>query len=229
MIEIIPAIMPAWKRDIAEKAMRFGGLVSMMQVDIMDGRFVPEATWPYRIAGAGEGGEREEGAVALPLVEGMHFEVDLMIEAPEQHIAHWSGSGAKRYIFHIESIRDSQALLRHAKLLRAEHGAEIGFALNIETDISELVPYMGEADFVQCMGIARIGYQGEPFDARAIQKISDLREQYSDIIISVDGGVSLRTAPELVKAGARRLVAGSALLNIKTEDIPSALAKFQEL
>lgn len=229
MIEIIPAVMPAWKRDIAEKTALFAGLVRMMQIDIMDGRFVPEATWPYRELTAEQDGAQEEHEIQLPVGSGMDFEVDLMIEAPERHIAHWSGSGAKRYIFHIESVRDSEALLRHAKLLRAEHGAEIGFALNLETDIGELVPYMGQADFIQCMGIARIGYQGEPFDARAVQKISDLRERYGDIIISVDGGVSLHTAPNLVKAGARRLVVGSALLKIPHKDIPVVLAKFQEL
>lgn len=61
------------------------------------------------------------------------------------------------------------------------------------------------------MGIATIGRQGEPFDERVIEKIKSIRAKYPDMVISIDGGVSFDTAPELIEAGATRLVAGSAI------------------
>jgi len=61
------------------------------------------------------------------------------------------------------------------------------------------------------MGIAEIGHQGEPFDERVIEKIVDFRERFPGVIISVDGGVDVDTAPELAEAGARRLVSGSGI------------------
>ena len=62
------------------------------------------------------------------------------------------------------------------------------------------------------MGIAKIGYQGQPFDGQVIQKIQDLRKQYPEVTISVDGGVNFETAPKLIEAGATRLVSGSTIL-----------------
>jgi ribulose-phosphate 3-epimerase len=77
------------------------------------------------------------------------------------------------------------------------------------------------------MAIARIGYQGEPFDERCISNIMALKEKFVDLIISVDGGVNLETAPRLVDAGAERLVAGSAIFN--TDDIIDTIEQFKSL
>ena len=76
------------------------------------------------------------------------------------------------------------------------------------------------------MGIERIGFQGEPFDHRVVQKIKALRAHFPHVTISVDGGVSLQTVPELVAAGANRLVVGSAIMN--QPDIDAALADFED-
>ena len=65
------------------------------------------------------------------------------------------------------------------------------------------------------MGIAKIGYQGQPFDSRVVAKIEDLRERYPDVTISVDGGVNFESAPKLIAAGVTRLVSGSTILNSK--------------
>ena len=77
------------------------------------------------------------------------------------------------------------------------------------------------------MGIEKIGFQGQSFDERVLHKVNDLRERFPELIISIDGGVSLETAPLLIKAGANRLVAGSAIL--KSEDIEKTIKEFQSL
>jgi ribulose-phosphate 3-epimerase len=77
------------------------------------------------------------------------------------------------------------------------------------------------------MGIARIGYQGEKFDERVLDRVKYLREANKDVIIGVDGGVSLKTAPQLLSLGATRLVSGSGIFN--AENISRAIDEFKAL
>ena len=77
------------------------------------------------------------------------------------------------------------------------------------------------------MGIEKIGFQGEPFDERVLDQIKALRKQFPEVTISVDGAVDFDTAPELIEAGANRLVAGSAIFN--GPDISGAINEFQNL
>ena len=77
------------------------------------------------------------------------------------------------------------------------------------------------------MGIARIGFQGEPFDERVIEKIKEIKKHYPEMIVSVDGGVSLENAQALIEAGATRLVSGSAIF--EDSDISSIIGEFRNL
>lgn len=63
------------------------------------------------------------------------------------------------------------------------------------------------------MGIEKIGFQAQPFDVRVLENVKKIKEIYPSILISIDGGVNLQSAPMLVEAGADRLVVGSALFN----------------
>jgi len=104
---------------------------------------------------------------------------------------------------------------------------EIGVAINSTTPLEQIFPIVNSVDFVQCMGIEHIGFQGQDFDERVLEQIKNLKEKFNDLIISVDGGVTLHTAPLLINAGATRLVAGSAIFNI--DDIIDTIEKFRNL
>ena len=82
------------------------------------------------------------------------------------------------------------------------------------------------ADFIQFMGIKKIGYQGQPFDEEVLKKIKDLRKKYPDITISVDGGVSFDNYKDLAKAGANKLISGSALY--ESENIKEAWEEMEK-
>jgi len=230
MIDIIPAIMPESYDDLREKAKSVHDLVPIAQIDIMDGKFVPSKSWPYISGGPTVDEEfkllmsQDEG---LPFWNEMDYEIDLMIQEPEKHLDEWLPLGASRLIFHIESIKDKDHFFRGelfkegARDIGGDKVIEIGLAISADTDIAEIAPYISQIDFVQVMGIAKIGYQGEPFDERALEHINRLRVMYPNLIISVDGGVSLLTAADIRDAGASRLVAGSAVFH--AEDIHSAI------
>ena len=192
MTEIISAIMPSSFKDLQERYSLIKGYVDTVQIDVMDGEFVPSKDWPYI------GGELEK--------IDFDFEVDLMVKDPESVVESWVQAGAKRIIIHIESTEKIEEVF-----LKIPSDIEVGIALNTTTPNEKIYPLIEKIDFIQFMGIAKIGYQGQEFDERVLEKIKDLREKYSRVIISVDGAVSLETAPKLIEAGANRLAVGSAI------------------
>lgn len=216
MVEIIPAIMPSSLDDFKAKASRVEGLVPVAQIDVMDGVFVPSKSWPYIKGGPQEFHTFVTEDDDLPFWETLSYEVDLMVKNPESIINDWVEAGARRIIVHIESTDMVKGIIHNLEQLASGkefnlRPIEFGIALGITTSIDVLTPFIHDIDFVQCMGIKTIGYQKQPFDERVLKTITQLREKYPHLIISVDGGVTLESAPLLINAGATRLVSGSAL------------------
>lgn len=221
MVEIIPAIMPKDYEDLDEALSLFVNVVPLVQLDIMDGKFVHPRTWPYPKDSHFDAITSEEEG--MPWWEEIDFEVDLMVENPEVVVPKWVSAGARRIIVHLESMKDFEAI-RGAVPLEI---VELGLAINTTTPASSLEPYLDRIDFVQCMGIARIGFQGEAFDERVLVQIEEIRKMNAEIPISVDGSVNFETARILADAGATRLVSGSAIL--ESDDFVSAVYKLKNL
>jgi len=233
MIEIIPAVIPKSYKDLKEKLDRVANFVKMVQIDVMDGKFVSSKNWPYN--GADE--EETQGVFnedsGLPHWENVDFELDMMVAHPEVEIERWIIAGAKRLIVHIESTTHVERIIRmleEKKYLSRnsdEVGIELGLALGVETSYEKILPYLEDIQFVQFMGIAKIGYQGQPFDERVVDHIRNFHNAHPEVIISVDGGVNLDTAKQLVDAGAKRLVSGSTIFD--SENVADTLKQFKEV
>ena len=233
MVEIIPAIMPTSFADLEEKLSFVAGLTPLVQIDVMDGRLTSKKTWPYIFTeldkNFGSILREEEG---FPFWNDVDFEVDLMVKEPEKIWRDWVTLGAKRIIFHIESIADPKSFLDIVRKNSVSKDSplytEIGFALNITTPHETLYPFIEQLDFVQFMGIAEIGFQGSTFSESVFAKIEDLRNRYPELIISVDGGVNLEVAKRLVVPGVNRIVVGSAIFGKNDrEKVERALTEFQ--
>jgi len=221
MTEIIPAILPADFAELEEKLSLISGLAPVVQIDLCDGRFVPSRTWPFR----GDGGEWRsiitEGS-GIPHWQDFDFEFDLMVFSAEAIISDLIRAGASRFFIHIESGADFKKV---RELVGGK--AELGAALGPDTPAERFPEFAEFVSAVQLMGIKKVGFQGQPFDERVIEKIAEIRGGYPHLPISVDGGVSLETAPALIRAGASRLVIGSALF--ESGDIKGTLKRFQNL
>ncbi|MHB1118336.1 MAG: ribulose-phosphate 3-epimerase [Minisyncoccota bacterium] len=220
MIEIIPALMPRSHQDLVETMGVFVGVVPLVQLDIMDGKFVPERTWPYPRDTYFDSVVAEEQG--MPYWEDIDFEADLMIENPEAWVPKWVAAGARRIIVHVESMRDFDTIRSAVPSL-----IELGLAVNTTTPVSAIEPYLDRIEFVQCMGIARIGFQGEPFDEGVLEQLRLIRALRPEMTISVDGAVNFETAKRLVEAGATRLVSGSAIL--ESGDVKEAVGQLKDL
>ncbi|MFA6295105.1 MAG: hypothetical protein WC666_01635 [Candidatus Paceibacterota bacterium] len=219
--EIIPAILPRDFNELEEKSELVKGFVKTVQVDICDGQFVPNASWPYKKQDNAFDKliKEEEG---LPGWKDLNYEFDLMVNNPSEVVDQWVSAGATRIIIHIEARGNIAEAIE-----KLQGCVEIGLALNIETPIESIEPYKEHINFIQCMGIDHIGFQGQEFDEKVIEKIKDIKKAYPDLPVSIDGGVSLETAPSLISAGADRLVIGSAIFN--ADNAFEAMQRFKGL
>lgn len=223
--------MPQSFGDLEEKMSEVNGLIPVIQIDVMDGVFVQNKSWPY-VGDDGEFGGITSGERDFPFESTLDFEVDLMVSEPASVIESWIMAGAKRFVLHKESTKDFQKLLRVMKTYTTSDDnflikTEIGMAVNISTPVEEIFPFVEQIDFVQFMGISRIGFQGEQFNDEVLGKIRTLRDAYPDMIISVDGGVNINTAQDLADAGVNRLVVGSAIF--KSGDASEAIKELQNI
>lgn len=212
-MQIIPAIMPKSYEELESAIALVVSQVPIIQIDIMDGVFVENTSWPFE-HGRGRGDDADFARIVseeqgMPFWEEIDYELDLMVGSADLQFDEWVRLGAKRIVFHIESLDDAGGFLERMQDIR--HLVEIGLAFNNDSGAASVIPYLSLVDFVQCMGIARVGFQGEPLDERVFDSIAAIREVVSDLPISVDGGVNMNTIERLRDAGATRFVAGSAV------------------
>lgn len=241
MAEIIPAVLPKNYEDLKNKIALVRGEAPVVQIDICDGQFVPNTTWPFVYAqdlqhdSGVQGGLDEHfvriqnDAEGMPFWEDIDFELDLMTLDAVRNFDVYLKLGPRRMVFHIEAVGDLQEFKEFLEGMDfyVKEATEIGVSVGLQTPAEEIFPLVPYVDFVQVMGIEKVGFQGQDFDERAIEYVKTLREKFSDLPISVDGGVSLETAPKLIAAGATRLCIGSAIF--KTGDIIKALEEFRNL
>ena len=223
MIKVVPAIIENTRKDIIGEVSLVKSFVDTVQIDIMDGIFTHTKSWPFTSDNA-----RDELEILkntnIKLIDGNTlFELDLMVDRPEYFLDLFLGTGASALIFHIDSTSDMDALIEKTK----KWGVRVAIAIRPYTSLDLLLPYLDRIDFVQCMGSDKIGYHGVKLDGSVYERITRLREVYPDGIIGVDIGVDEETAPRLVKAGANKLVAGSAIFD--SDDMEDSIRYFSNL
>lgn len=221
--------MPKSFEDLKEKVSRVRGAVQTVQVDMCDGEFVQNKTWPYfdRDSQSLENilNERE----GMPFWEEVDYELDIMVAGTHKNFDNFLRLGPKRLVFHLEAEGDRDLFLEFVESIDVyvRDTVQIGIAINTTTPVEEIFPFINHIDFVQCMGIEHIGKQGEPHDVKVISHIKTIHDKYPDVTISVDGAVNFDTAGALLNAGATRLVIGSAIL--ESTDIRETIWEFQNL
>jgi ribulose-phosphate 3-epimerase len=210
---IVPAIIPQSYDDLVQQVEKIKGLPEV-HVDVVDGVFVPSVSWPYN------GGW--DVVIALGLLSQFSLEVDLMVAQPLPAAHAWLKAGADQLVFHVETI-SVEAFAQFT----ADCPVSVGISCNNDTPLPILYEYLPHADYVQCMGIATIGSQGQPFDESVIERISQIHAQYPKIALGVDGSINESTIPKLLQLGLSRFIVGSAI--ITAEQPKEAYAKLTKL
>jgi len=214
-IVIAPSILSADFGRLAEevRAVEAAG-ADWIHVDVMDGRFVPNITIGPLIVRA------VRAATSLPL------DVHLMIVEPERYVDEFRKAGATSISVHLEA---SPHLHRTLQQVRA-CGARAGVVLNPHASEEMIRHVLSDLDMVLAMTV-NPGFGGQSFIATVLPKIRALRAMIDqaglDVTLEVDGGVTPETAGEVVDAGARALVAGTAVFGrVRAEE--SATISFKE-
>lgn len=195
-IEVVPSILSADLTRLGEQVEEaVKGGADRIQVDVMDGHFVPNLTF----------GPDTVKAVRR-VAPGLPIEAHLMIERPEEWVEPFVRAGADWVIPHVEAMGAAHRTLVAIR----EAGAHPGVALRPGTPpgaVSELVPLV---DMLLCMTVEP-GFGGQAFIAESPDKLRRLRGLAPHLLIEVDGGIDARTTPAVVAAGATLLVAGSSV------------------
>ncbi|MDR1973315.1 MAG: ribulose-phosphate 3-epimerase [Bacteroidales bacterium] len=185
-----------------------------IHIDVMDGVFVPNIT------------------IGVPVVKALNplaekpLDVHLMIVEPEKYIDQFADAGADHLLIHYEvSIHLNRTLAE----IRAK-GMKAGIVLNPHTNVPLLENVLEYADIVLLMSV-NPGFGGQKFIENSYRKIEELvamkQRLNPNLLIEVDGGVTLDNAPLLVSAGADVLVVGNSIFS--ADNVPARIVEFKRI
>ena len=199
MVEIAPSILSADFTRLGEEiqAAERGG-AGLIHVDIMDGHFVPNITIGPMVVKAAR------RATGLPL------DCHLMISDPDKYIGDFCRAGATMISVHVEADAHLHRTVTEIRQL----GCRAGVAINPATpliDVEEILPFV---DYILVMSV-NPGFGGQSFIDTSLDKISRLRDMIDrarvNVLIEVDGGIDQHNVADVVRSGARLIVAGTAV------------------
>lgn len=193
MAEILPGILEKDWAAIETKIEKVKPFAKAIHVDLLDGKFAPNTTLldPTPFA---------------KYTNELFFEVHMMVDDPLQYLKPFANAGFKRFIGHVERMRDIEEFIAQGQVL-----GEVGLAIDAQTPVSAITVPFDDLDFMLVMTV-KAGYSGQAFLPEGLEKVKAIRQaQGSQFPIEVDGGVSAETIKLAHEAGTTRFVATSFL------------------
>jgi pentose-5-phosphate-3-epimerase len=222
-MNIIPAILESSYAKIEEYVESILHDAKFVHVDICDGLLAGHKSWPYSES---QNNRIEENYHikkllneddGLPSWESINYEFDLMIQNPNLTMDVWTRIGAERLIIHPVSFKDNDSV---TEFIIYTEGFMIESIIAVTYD-----EYTIYKDFIkdlidrklikslQIMTIKTIGAQGQKFDERTIELIKNIKADFVDLIIRVDGGINNKTIDNLIDMEADDFIIGSAIFS----------------
>lgn len=182
----------------------------VLHIDVMDGHFVPNLTMgPDMVRGVRR---------ACP---GAFLDTHLMVTNPETFAERFVEAGADHVSFHVETTPGDDGLKLLATIRNA--GASAGVAINPGTDPEDHRDLIEASDLVVVMGVMP-GFSGQPFDERALDTLSWVRDRAGGVLAELDGGATSGNAEKLREAGATVIVGGSSVFGRTSNEWAEAIS-----
>lgn len=203
-VEIVPAILVKSREELLKRIEIVKPYVKKVQIDVMDGVFVPNKTI----------GIKE----LRDLPKGMDYEFHWMVNEPEKWIEKMKGDFL--HSVHVEARMDFEEVKKVAK----RNGGRVGIAINPPTPLERVFEYSG---FEEIMVMAvNPGFSNQKYIEGVEKKIRILKSRYPNMNISVDGGINSETIGRAARAGANKFYAATAVFS--AEDVGKAIEKLRE-
>ena len=214
-VKVAPSLLAANFSCLSEEVRKVEEAgAEMLHLDVMDGHLVPNISFGVCVI------------ESLRKISKMQFDAHLMIENPEKYVQAFREAGADYIVFHIEAAKEPKPLLKQIRDL----GAKAGIAVDAQTSVSEILPYLSDADLALVMSV-KAGFAGQKFMPECLEKVRAVKEakdrEHLDLEIQIDGGINPENAKLAVEAGAEILVAGSAVF--RAEDPAKAVRQIKGL
>lgn len=208
MAQIIPAILTSNIKDLQVKLLKLRALTSWVQIDIMDGKFVPQ-----RSIDVGD-------LVKIDSPLSLNLEIHLMVNDPLSYVKKCKTAKIKRVFFHIEPLAQKEVELVLKQI--DEFGFQKGIALNPETPVERIEKYLSQIDAVLFLSV-NPGKQGQKFINSVLEKVKKLKSISPNTLVAVDGGINANNINDIIEAGADYLSIGSAI--VKSNDFEQAYSQ----
>ncbi len=190
--EVVPAILVKTRKELLERIGKVMPHVKTIQIDVMDGKFVPNIT-TLEIFNLPKG-----NAI---------YEYHWMVEKPWEWIEQIDSPAI--HIVHMEAVKTKEEW-ELVKAAVAKNNGKLGVAVNPETYLDCIYPIIIDIDIILIMTV-KPGFDGQKYMPDMENKIHEARAAFPDWDIEVDGGVNLSTIPTAKKAGANKFAAASAI------------------
>lgn len=190
---VVPAILTEKKEDLLDMVDKCSQFCNFVQIDIMDGRFVPSKS------------------IGIADLEGIRFpvksEAHLMVTEPLSWVEAFKNAGSHRIIYHFEIEK------QHLRIIDAikKQNLEVGIAVNPSTQIKDFNFLVDKLDCVLFMSVVP-GFYGSKFIPGVLDKIKEFKKMYPDKCTGIDGGVKADNVSTVAESGVDYVCVGSAIL-----------------
>jgi|TARA_Y100000310_G_scaffold329508_1_gene399514 ribulose-phosphate 3-epimerase len=192
--QVVPAILTDDPQVLKTMVRHAESFTNWVQIDIMDGQFVPSQSITYEHL--------------ANLLMKLNYEAHLMVLNPEEYLEGFKKAGVKKVVFHYEATHSPRGVISLARRL----GLGVGLAINPDTPVSAILPLVSKVDSVLFLSVYPGSY-GKEFIPEVLDKVIEFGATCPGVEIGIDGGIKEDNIGEIAQAGVSVIYVGSAIFN----------------